>query len=134
MAENTRMKDMQANVKRMIEVLMNHSTQFLKVSQTFEALQTLFQGHNDRFVKVEQALDSILSLLHQSGDATTSQSLCSDGSNSQSNVASRQLFSVLQPQPHMTVDIPIFSTDDVIQWLYSVSFWYTPFLTIKRFL
>jgi len=109
---------MQANVKRVTEALTNHSTQLLKVDQTFEVLQTLLQGHNDRFVKVKQALDFILSLLHQRGDATTSQSLRSDGSNSQSNVASRHLFSVLQPQPHMIVDMPKFSTDDVIQWLY----------------
>ncbi|KAL9276774.1 hypothetical protein ACSQ67_025679 [Phaseolus vulgaris] len=56
MAKNTRIKDMQANVKRVTEAPTNHSTQLLKVDQTFEALRTLLQGHNDRFVKVKQAL------------------------------------------------------------------------------
>ncbi|KAL9321934.1 hypothetical protein ACSQ67_009987 [Phaseolus vulgaris] len=60
MAKNTRMKNIQANVKRVTEAPTNHSTQFLKFDQTFE------------------------------------------------------------PQPHMIVDIPKFSTDNVIQWLYKV--------------
>jgi len=117
MAKNTQIKDIQADVKR-VEDFTSHTTQFLKVDQTFEVMQMLLQDHNDRFVK--KVLNSILSLLHQRDEATTSHSICPDGSNSQTTAASRQIFSVLQPHPHMTVDIPKFSTVHAMQWLYKV--------------
>ncbi|KAL9303688.1 hypothetical protein ACSQ67_020951 [Phaseolus vulgaris] len=88
MAENTRMKDIQADVKCVTKVSTNHSTQFLKVDQTFKVMHTLLRGHTERFVKVEKTPNSILSMLHQCGEATTSRSLRSD----ESNVASRRLF------------------------------------------
>jgi len=41
MAENTQMKDIQSDIKRMIETLTSHNTQFIKVDQTVELMQNL---------------------------------------------------------------------------------------------
>ena len=117
MAENTRMKDIQADIKRMTDTLTSHNTQFLKAGQTFELMSNLLLGHNDCFIKVKQTLDSFVTFLHEHGEATTSHSSHVDGSNFHTS-GTHQASPVLKQHPHMKVEIPKFSSEDAMQWLY----------------
>jgi len=44
MVENTWMKDIQADIKRMTETLTSHNMQFLKVNQTVKLMLKVYEG------------------------------------------------------------------------------------------